>query len=136
MCAVPKGDLFKVIREGKASVVTDHIDTITETWIRLKSGDHLEADLIITATGLNLQLFGGAVLRVDGCEVSVANTLLYKGLMLEGVPSMALVFGYTNASWTLKADIACEFVCRLLNHMHDIGATRVTRVLPRFHGHF
>ncbi|MES3040689.1 MAG: NAD(P)/FAD-dependent oxidoreductase [Pseudomonadota bacterium] len=128
MCAVPKGDLFKVIREGKASVVTDHIDTITETGIRLKSGDHLEADVIITATGLNLQLFGGATLRVDDCEVSVANTLLYKGLMLEGVPNMALVFGYTNASWTLKADIACEFVCRLLNHMHDIGATRVTPI--------
>ena len=94
MCAVPKGDLFKVIREGKASVVTDHIDTITETGIQLKSGDHLDADVLITATGLDLQLFGGAALRVDGREVSVADTLLYKGLMLEGVPNMALVFGY------------------------------------------
>jgi cation diffusion facilitator CzcD-associated flavoprotein CzcO len=126
MCAVPKGDLFKVIREGKASVVTDHIDTITATGIQLKSGDHLDADVLITATGLDLQLFGGAALRVDGREISVADTVLYKGLMLEGVPNMAFVFGYTNASWTLKADIACEFVCRLVNHMRAIGATRVT----------
>jgi monooxygenase len=128
MCAVPKGDLFKVIREGKASVVTDHIDTVTETGIRLKSGDHLDADVLITATGLDLQLFGGARLEVDGREVHVADTLMYKGLMLEGVPNMALVFGYTNASWTLKADIACEFVCRLLNHMRDVGAQMVTPV--------
>ena len=128
MCAVPKGDLFKVIREGKASVVTDHIDTLTETGIQLKSGNHLDADVLITATGLNLQLLGGATLRVDGREVNVSEKLLYKGLMLEGVPNMALIFGYTNASWTLKADIACEFVCRLLNHMHDIGATRVTPI--------
>jgi cation diffusion facilitator CzcD-associated flavoprotein CzcO len=128
MCAAPKGDLFKVIREGKASVVTDHIDKITESGIQLKSGEHLEADVIITATGLNLQLFGGATLHVDGREVSVANSLLYKGLMLENVPNMALVFGYTNASWTLKADIACEFVCRVINHMQNIGATQVTPI--------
>lgn len=131
MCAVPKGDLFKVIREGKASVVTDHIDTITATGIQLKSGDHLDADVLITATGLDLQLFGGAALRVDGREISVADTVLYKGLMLEGVPNMAFVFGYTNASWTLKADIACEFVCRLVNHMRAIGATRVTPLMRR-----
>ena len=128
MCAVPKGDLFKVIREGKASVVTDHIDTVTETGIQLKSGGHLDADVLITATGLDLQLFGGAQLEVDGREIHVADTLMYKGLMLEGVPNMALVFGYTNASWTLKADIASEFVCRLLNHMRDIGARVVTPV--------
>lgn len=128
MCAVPKGDLFKVIREGKASVVTDHIDTVTETGIQLKSGERLDADVLITATGLDLQLFGGARLEVDGREINMADTLMYKGLMLEGVPNMALVFGYTNASWTLKADIACEFVCRLVNHMRDIGARVVTPV--------
>jgi len=128
MCAVPKGDLFKVIREGKASVVTDQIDTVTETGIQLKSGDHLDADVLITATGLDLQLFGGAKLEVDGREVNVADTMMYKGLMLEGVPNMALVFGYTNSSWTLKADIASEFVCRLLNHMRGIGARVVTPV--------
>ncbi|MBM1146006.1 NAD(P)/FAD-dependent oxidoreductase, partial [Alcanivorax sp. ZXX171] len=128
MCAVPKGDLFKVIREGQASVVTDHIEAVTETGIQLKSGAHIDADVLITATGLDLQLFGGARLEVDGREVHVADTLMYKGLMLEGVPNMALVFGYTNASWTLKADIASEFVCRLLNHMRDIGARVVTPV--------
>ena len=91
-------------------MVTDHIDTVTETGIQLKSGGHLDADVLITATGLDLQLFGGAQLEVDGREIHVADTLMYKGLMLEGVPNMALVFGYTNASWTLKADIASEFV--------------------------
>lgn len=128
MCAVPKGDLFKVIREGQASVVTDHIEAVTETGVQLKSGAHIDADVLITATGLDLQLFGGARLEVDGREVHVADALMYKGLMLEGVPNMALVFGYTNASWTLKADIASEFVCRLLNHMRDIGARVVTPV--------
>lgn len=128
MCAVPKGDLFKVLREGKASVVTDHIDSVTKTGIKLKSGEILPADIIVTATGLDLQMFGGATLSVDGKEINIPDTMLYKGLMLENVPNMALVFGYTNSSWTLKADIACEFVCRLLKHMKSIGADKVTPV--------
>jgi len=128
MCAVPKGDLFKVLREGKASVVTDHIQNITKTGIKLKSGDWIPADIIITATGLDLQMFGGANLRVDGKSVNVSNSIMYKGLMLENVPNMALVFGYTNASWTLKADIASEFVCRLLKHMQKTGTKKVTPV--------
>ncbi|MBA3979578.1 MAG: FAD-containing monooxygenase EthA [Alcanivorax sp.] len=128
MCAVPKGDLFKAIRNNKASVVTDHIETVTENGIQLKSGDHLDADIIITATGLDLQLLGGASLSIDGEDIRISETLMYKGLMLEGVPNMALVFGYTNASWTLKADIACEYVCRLLNHMKQIGAEVVTPI--------
>ncbi|MDF1822166.1 MAG: NAD(P)/FAD-dependent oxidoreductase [Alcanivoracaceae bacterium] len=128
MCAVPKGDLFKVLREGKASVVTDHIERVNKTGIKLKSGETLAADVIITATGLDLQMFGGATIRVDGNDVNIAETMMYKGLMLENVPNMALVFGYTNSSWTLKADIACEFVCRLVKHMRDIGADKVTPV--------
>lgn len=128
MCAVPKGDLFKVLREGKASVITDHIDTATKTGVTLKSGKHLDADIIITATGLDLQMFGGAALSVDGKPIQVNEKMMYKGLMLEGVPNMALVFGYTNSSWTLKADIASEFVCRLLNHMRDIRADKVVPI--------
>ncbi|MBC7190791.1 NAD(P)/FAD-dependent oxidoreductase [Marinobacter sp.] len=128
MCAVPKGDLFKVLREGKASVVTDHIERVNKTGIKLKSGETLPADVIITATGLDLQMLGGAAVRVDGKDVNIAESMMYKGLMLENVPNMAMVFGYTNSSWTLKADIASEFVCRLLNHMRDIGAEKVMPV--------
>ncbi|HCW88824.1 MAG TPA: FAD-containing monooxygenase EthA [Marinobacter sp.] len=128
LCAVPKGDLFKVLREGKASVVTDHIERVNKTGIKLKSGETLPADVIITAAGLDLQMLGGAAVRVDGKDVNIAETMMYKSLMLENVPNMAMVFGYTNSSWTLKADIASEFVCRLLNHMRDIGAEKVTPV--------
>jgi cation diffusion facilitator CzcD-associated flavoprotein CzcO len=128
MCAVPKGDLFTAVREKKASVVTDHIETVTKTGVKLKSGNLLPADVIITATGLDLQMFGGAKIFVDGEEVKINESMMYKGLMLEGVPNMALIFGYTNSSWTLKADIACEFVCRLLKRMRDIGADKVTPV--------
>jgi cation diffusion facilitator CzcD-associated flavoprotein CzcO len=126
LCAVPNGDLFKVLRRGEASIVTDHIDTFTEHGIRLKSGQELEADIIITATGLDLQLLGGATLAVDGEEQVPRDLLVYKGIMLRDVPNMAFVFGYTNASWTLKADIAAEYVCRLLNHMAKHGIARVT----------
>jgi len=126
LCAVPNGDLFKVLRKGKADVVTDHIDTFTEKGIRLKSGKELEADIIITATGLDLQLLGGASLTVDGEEVVPKDTLVYRGLMLRDVPNMALVFGYTNSSWTLKADLVSEYVCRLLNYMARNGIERVT----------
>ena len=128
MCAVPKGDLFKVLREGKASVVTDHIKNVTKTGIKLESGDWIPADIIVTATGLDLQMFGGANLRVDGKSVNISDAIMYKGLMLENVPNMALIFGYTNASWTLKADIASEFVCRLLKHMKKTGAEKVTPI--------
>ncbi len=125
-CAVPDGDLFKAIRSGAASVVTDHVDTFTETGIRLQSGAELEADIIITATGLELLFVGGIVLTVDGQEVDVSERLTYKGMMLEGVPNAAVAIGYTNASWTLKCDLTCEYVTRLLNHMHDTGLRQCT----------
>jgi cation diffusion facilitator CzcD-associated flavoprotein CzcO len=126
LCAVPDGDLFKVIREDKASVVTDHIDTFTETGILLESGEQLEADIVITATGLELLFIGGIQLTVDGEPVNLPDKLTYKGMMLEGVPNFALAVGYTNASWTLKCDLTCDYVCRLLNHLHDTGLQQCT----------
>jgi cation diffusion facilitator CzcD-associated flavoprotein CzcO len=130
LCAVPNGDLFKVIRKGKASVVTDHIDHFDETGIQLKSGEHLDADIIITATGLDLQMLGGATLAVDGKPFMLSDTMNYKGVMFRDLPNLAMVFGYTNASWTLKADITCEYVCRLLKLMDKKGLRQVT---PRNH---
>ncbi len=126
LCAVPDGDLFKAIRHGSASVVTDHIDTFTETGLRLSSGAELPADIIVTATGLELLFLGGADLQVDGSPVDLPSRLMYKGMMIEGVPNLAVAIGYTNASWTLKCDLTCDYVCRLLNHMHDhdLGAVR------------
>ncbi len=121
LCLAPNGDFFKAIRAGQASVVTDHIDTFTEQGIRLHSGRELEADLIVTATGLNLQLLGGLEVTVDGERIEFSKTLTYKGLMFSNVPNMALAIGYTNASWTLKCDLTCEYVCRLLNHMQAKG---------------
>jgi cation diffusion facilitator CzcD-associated flavoprotein CzcO len=108
------------------SVVTDHIETFTETGIRLKSGSELEADLVVTATGLALQLLGGMTVEVDGKAVNPADTLAYKGMMYSDVPNFAVVSGYTNASWTLKADLVCEYVCRLLNHMQKNGLRQCT----------
>jgi cation diffusion facilitator CzcD-associated flavoprotein CzcO len=128
LCAVPDGDLFKAINDGSASVVTDHIDTFTETGLLLASGAELEADIIITATGLELLFMGGIEMTVDGEKVDVADRLTYKGMMLEGVPNVALAIGYTNASWTLKCDLTCDYVCRLLNHMRDTGMGQVTPV--------
>ncbi len=128
MCVVPGGDLFKAIKAGTASVVTDHIDAFTETGIRLRSGSELEADLIITATGLELQFVGGIDLVVDGEAVELASRLTYKGMMLEGVPNLALAVGYTNASWTLKCDLTCRYVCRLLNHLRGTGRRQCTAV--------
>jgi monooxygenase len=119
LCAVPDGDLFKSIRNGSASVVTDHIDTFTETGLRLSSGAELPADIIVTATGLELLFLGGAELQVDGSPVDLPSRLMYKGMMIEGVPNLAVAIGYTNASWTLKCDLTCDYVCRLLNYMHD-----------------
>jgi monooxygenase len=121
LCLVPSGDLFRVIRKGKADVVTDTIDRFTPTGIRLNSGEELPADIIITATGLNLQLFGGATVTVDGQPVDLTKTMAYKGMMLSGLPNMVYTVGYTNASWTLKADLVSEFACRLLNYMDDNG---------------
>ena len=117
LCLVPDGDLFKAIREQRASVVTNEIDTFTRDGIRLKDGSELAADIIVTATGLVLQVVGGLEISVDGRAVDFANTLTYKGMMYADVPNMASAFGYTNASWTLKCDLTCEYVCRLINYM-------------------
>jgi monooxygenase len=125
VCLAPNGDLFKAIRSGKADVVTDTIDRFTETGIKLNSGEELAADIIITATGLNMQLFGGAKALRNGEPIDLPSTMCYKGLMLSGVPNMAITFGYTNASWTLKADLVSEFICRLLNYMDEHGFDRV-----------
>ena len=124
MCLVPDGDLFKSISKGEASVVTDRIATFTEGGIELESGEELEADVIVTATGLNLLFLGGIELTVDGEELDVPRKMTYKGMMLSGVPNMAFTVGYTNASWTLKADLTSEYVCRLLNHMDAHGYER------------
>jgi monooxygenase len=121
MCLVPNGDLFEAIGNGRASVVTDQIERFTETGIALKSGRELEADVVVTATGLNLLAFGGIQIDVDGNEVKLPDTIGYRGMMLSGVPNFAGALGYTNASWTLKCDLTCEFVCRLLNHMDERG---------------
>ena len=117
LCLVPDSDLFQSIKTGKASVVTDTIDTFTPKGIRLKSGKELEADIIVTATGLKLELLGGMQVVVDGVAKNLARAMSYKGMMYSDVPNLASAFGYTNASWTLKCDLTCEYVCRLLNHM-------------------
>jgi len=121
LCAVPDGDLFRAIRNGDASVVTDKIVTFTETGVRLESGRELEADVIVTATGLNVRAFGGVTLTVDGEPVHLADTVAYKGMMLSGVPNLAYAIGYTNSSWTLKIGLLCEHFCRLLAHMDAHG---------------
>ncbi len=121
MCLVPNGDLFKVIRDGDATVVTDTIERFTEDGIKLDSGEQLEADVIVTATGLNLLFLGGMELVVDGEPVNIAEKMAYKGMMLSGVPNCAFTVGYTNASWTLKADLTSEYVCRVLAHMDAHG---------------
>ncbi|MEM1032337.1 MAG: NAD(P)/FAD-dependent oxidoreductase [Myxococcota bacterium] len=119
LCAVPDGDLFEAIRNGQATVVTDHIDRFVPEGVRLASGRTLEADIVVTATGLVLEVLGGSDFRVDGEPVNTGERLYYKGAMLEGVPNMAMVFGYINASWTLKADLIADLVCRVLRHMDD-----------------
>jgi cation diffusion facilitator CzcD-associated flavoprotein CzcO len=126
VCAVPNGDLFKVLRKGKASVVTEHIDGFTANGIRLKSGQVLPADVIISATGLELQLFGGMQVAVDGVPFDAAKSMGYRGIMLRDLPNAAVVLGYTNASWTLKADLSSEYFCRLIQHMDAIGMRQCT----------
>ncbi len=126
LCLVPDGDFFESIRQGRASVVTDHIERFTPAGIRLASGRELEADLVVTATGLELQWLGGVHLEVDGQVVEPGRCLTYKGMMFSDVPNLAACFGYTNASWTLKADLTSEYVCRLLNHLRTTGMRQCT----------
>ncbi|WP_169799233.1 flavin-containing monooxygenase [Nocardioides jensenii] len=117
LCVIPGADLFKAIHSHKVDVVTDHIETFTETGIRLRSGRELEADIVVTATGLDVIPMGGASIEVNGDKVDLGTTFTYKAMMLSGIPNFAFIVGYTNASWTLKADLVCEYVVRLLEHM-------------------
>lgn len=131
VCAVPDGDLFSALREGRAEVVTDEIETFTESGVRLRSGRELAADTIVSATGLELQLFGGLQLLVDGRPFVAAESMGYRGLMLRDLPNAVMILGYTNASWTLKADLSSQYLCRLIRHMDALGMRQVT---PRQHG--
>jgi len=126
LCLIPNGDLFKAINSGRATVVTDHVDTFTENGIRLASGEQLEADIIVTATGLQLVTVGDMDFSVDGEAVDFSERWTYKGLAYSDIPNMVSTFGYINASWTLRADLTCEWVCRLLNHMTETGTDYVT----------
>jgi cation diffusion facilitator CzcD-associated flavoprotein CzcO len=126
LCLLPNGDLFEAIKRGTASVVTNTIASLDETGVVLASGEHLDADIIVTATGLNLVTLGEVVFALDGQPVDFAKSFTYKGLAYSDVPNLATSFGYVNASWTLRADLTCEYVCRLLNHMRKHGATQCT----------
>jgi monooxygenase len=126
VCLVPDSDLFRAIKGGRASVVTDHIDTFTPTGIKLRSGAEIAADVVVTATGLDWLAMGGMELSVEGKPVAMDQSITYKGMMLADVPNMAFVVGYTNASWTLKADLVSEYVCRTLNHMRKTGMRQCT----------
>ena len=130
LCLVPDGDLFRALRRGQASIATGRIATFTEKGVRLESGEHLDADVVVTATGLNLLPMGGMSLSLDGTPVDVSRTVSYKGMMLSGVPNFTMVIGYTNASWTLKADLVSRYVCRLLDHLDAEGYVSATPVAP------
>jgi monooxygenase len=130
VCLVPDGDLFDVLASGDASIATDEIETFTEKGLKLASGDELEADIVITATGLNLLALGGIEIAVDGEDVDLSKTVGYKGMMFSEVPNLAVSLGYTNASWTLKCDLICEYVCRLINHMDANGYDACTPQRP------
>jgi monooxygenase len=130
LCLVPDSDLFASIKNGSAKVVTDHIDHFTENGIRLKSGEHLEADIIVSATGLQLVMMGGAQIAIDNKKVNFAELWTYKGLMVSDVPNMVSTFGYINASWTLRADLTAQWVCRALNHMAETNYTSLMPVVP------
>lgn len=130
LCFVPDGDLFAALRSGKADIVTDHIERITATGIRLRSGADIEADIIVSATGLDLQFLGGMNLQRDGQDIDLTQSYVYRGMMLQDLPNFAFTVGYTNASWTLKADLTAAYVCRLLKHMQAKGYQRCT---PRLH---
>jgi cation diffusion facilitator CzcD-associated flavoprotein CzcO len=129
LCAVADGDLFKAIRSGKASIVTERIARFSERGILLASGEELEADIVVTATGLNLLAFGGIALALDGQAVQVGETVAYKSMMLSGIPNFAFAVGYTNSSWTLKVDLVCEHLCRMLARMNALGADTVVALL-------
>jgi len=126
LCLVPNSDLFAAIRSGKASVVTDQIEMFTENGILLRSGEELEADIIVTATGLDLLVLGGVEFVVDGKRIDFSRTVTYKGIMNSDVPNMVSTFGYINASWTLRADLTAKYFCRLINHMDEVGARQCT----------
>ncbi|MEO1915120.1 MAG: NAD(P)/FAD-dependent oxidoreductase [Myxococcales bacterium] len=126
MCLVPNGDLFESLKNRSASVVTDHVDTFTKTGIRLRGGEELDADLVVTATGLDLQVLSDLEVIVDGDKIDLAQTTSYKGMMFSDVPNLATSIGYTNASWTLKCDLTCGYVCRVLNHMRAHGYRQCT----------
>lgn len=130
LCLVPDSDLFNAIKAGEASIVTDHIESFTKSGILLKSGETLDADVIVTATGLKMATGGGADIIVDGKSITFGDTINYKGLMFSGVPNFGMTMGYTNASWTLKADLTSEYVCRLVNHMDKKGTPIATPTLP------
>jgi cation diffusion facilitator CzcD-associated flavoprotein CzcO len=128
MCLVPDGDLFAALHKHSVDIVTDHIETFTETGINLKSGEELDADIIITATGLNLIAFGGVDLVVDGMPVDLPETMTYKGIMLSDVPNLWVAIGYTNASWTLKVDLTYDYMWRLIKHLDETG---MRQCMPR-----
>ena len=127
ICALPEGDLFNAINEKRASVITGHIDSFTETGIKMESGEEIQADVIVTATGLQMQFLGGADVKVDNREINMPNTVAYKGMMYTGVPNLINSFGYINASWTLRSDLTCEFMCKLINYMDE---NNITHSLP------
>jgi cation diffusion facilitator CzcD-associated flavoprotein CzcO len=130
LCLVPDSDFFRVIRDGTSSIVTDHIDHFTPTGLALKSGETLDADIIVTATGLDLQMAGGISVEVDGKAINFGDGMTYKAMMFADVPNFAISFGYTNASWTLRADLTCEYVTRLINHMDATGTEIAVPRLP------
>ncbi|GAB4401314.1 MAG: NAD(P)/FAD-dependent oxidoreductase [Microscillaceae bacterium] len=131
LCLVPDNDLFEAIKAGKAEVMTDQIETFTPKGLRLQSGQEVEADIVVTATGLQLQLLGGMSLEVDGQVVQLPNHYMYRGMMLSDIPNMVISIGYTNASWTLKTDLTCQYVCRVLQHMRKTNTQICT---PRLKG--
>ena len=128
LCLVPNGDLFDALSDGSAGIVTAEIERLTPTGVRLRGGEELEADVIVTATGLNLLAFGGVEFTVDGEEIELPRTMAYKSMMLSGLPNFVYTIGYTNISWTLKADLVSEYACRLINHMDANGYTRAVPV--------
>ena len=121
MCLVPDDDLFKVLRDGSASIVTEQIDRFTRSGLRLESGTEIEADIIVPATGLTVQFLDGVEIFVDGKPVRFRDQLIYRGTMFNDLPNFASVFGYSHASWTLKADLTCDYICRLLGYMSEKG---------------
>ena len=130
VCMIPDGDMFNAIKSGRASMVTGHIERFEAGGIRMKSGEMVEADIIVTATGLEIKFNGGAEISVDGEPVSIADSVGYKGLMFSGIPNLVSVFGYTNASWTLRADLMSRYAVRMLRYMQDKGLTRVVPIAP------